>query len=247
MVIESVDDSSDDITDVEAMKRRVKEMEEEAAKIEATIAADPSSTTLPAGAAADASGKDAGAASGSNAASVVVNGPDSDLRSVYVGNVDYGTTPEELQTFFQSCGVVNRITIVCDKMTGHPKGYAYVEFVDQESVANAMLLNDSEFRSRVLKISPKRTNVPGFARGQVGSARCRNLVIAAGTITDMTVRACCVATIRWSASWCGSVPGWIRPIPGSGSTRSPPVSWVGGRFRSMRALRPANTPGQTST
>ncbi|CEP00180.1 RRM domain-containing protein [Plasmodiophora brassicae] len=166
MVIESVDDSSDDITDVEAMKRRVKEMEEEAAKIEATIAADPSSTTLPAGAASDASGKDAGAASGSNAASVVVNGPDSDLRSVYVGNVDYGTTPEELQTFFQSCGVVNRITIVCDKMTGHPKGYAYVEFVDQESVANAMLLNDSEFRSRVLKISPKRTNVPGFARGQ---------------------------------------------------------------------------------
>lgn len=70
-----------------------------------------------------------------------------DSRSVYVGNVsiesacciegshrsvfnntcffvqvDYGTAPEELQNHFQSCGTINRVTIICDKFTGHPKG-----------------------------------------------------------------------------------------------------------------------------
>jgi RNA recognition motif-containing protein len=80
------------------------------------------------------------------------SGPDVDARSVYVGNVDYSTTPEELQEFFNSCGIVNRITILCDKFTGHPKGYAYVEFKDVDSVANAMLLNDSEFKGRPLKV-----------------------------------------------------------------------------------------------
>jgi polyadenylate-binding protein 2 len=45
-----------------------------------------------------------------------------DSRSVYVGQVDYGATPEELQAHFQSCGTINRVTILCDKFTGHPKG-----------------------------------------------------------------------------------------------------------------------------
>ena len=52
-----------------------------------------------------------------------------DQRSVYVGNVDYGTAPEELQAHFNSCGTIDRITILCDKWTGKPKGYAYVMFV----------------------------------------------------------------------------------------------------------------------
>jgi len=38
--------------------------------------------------------------------------------------VDYAVTPEELQNHFKDCGVINRITILCDKYTGQPKGYA---------------------------------------------------------------------------------------------------------------------------
>jgi len=48
--------------------------------------------------------------------------------SVYVGQVDYAATPEELLAHFEACGQVERITIVCDKKTGHPKGFAYIEF-----------------------------------------------------------------------------------------------------------------------
>ena len=96
---------------------------------------------------------------------------DVDGRSVYVGNVDYGVTPEELQAHFQSCGTINRITILCDRATGQPKGFAYVEFSDKTSVANAVLLNGSMMHNRDLRVVPKRTNVPGLARGRGGPPR----------------------------------------------------------------------------
>ena len=40
----------------------------------------------------------------------------------YVGQVDYEATAEELQAHFAPCGVINRVTIICDKITGHSKG-----------------------------------------------------------------------------------------------------------------------------
>ncbi|OIW13123.1 hypothetical protein TanjilG_32104 [Lupinus angustifolius] len=84
-----------------------------------------------------------------------------DARSIYVGNVDYACTPEEVQQHFQSCGTVNRVTILTDKF-GQPKGFAYVEFVEVDAVQNAILLNESELHGRQLKVSAKRTNVPGM-------------------------------------------------------------------------------------
>ena len=42
--------------------------------------------------------------------------------SIYVGQVDYTATPEELLSHFEACGTVERVTIVCDKLTGRPKG-----------------------------------------------------------------------------------------------------------------------------
>ena len=50
---------------------------------------------------------------------------DIDARSIFVGNVDYGASPEEIQAHFQSCGSINRVTILLDKFTGHPKGYVF--------------------------------------------------------------------------------------------------------------------------
>lgn len=97
------------------MKRRVREMEEEAAKLvemQAQVEREMSQA-----------GIDIGSGGGSGGAAALANSAEVDARSIYVGNVDYGATPEELQSHFQSAGVINRITIVCDKWTGHPKGY----------------------------------------------------------------------------------------------------------------------------
>ncbi|NXG64456.1 PABP2 protein, partial [Hemiprocne comata] len=96
-----------------------------------------------------------------------------DQRSIYVGNVDYGGTAEELESHFNSCGQINRVTILCDKFSGHPKGYAYIEFKEKSSVKAAVELDESVFRGRVLKVLPKRTNMPGISTTDRGGHRGR--------------------------------------------------------------------------
>ncbi|CBQ71145.1 related to poly(a) binding protein II [Sporisorium reilianum SRZ2] len=145
---------TDEDAEIEAMKQRVAEMEAEAAKLRELQQA-------------------AGEAGGAGLHPTEEEREEVDSRSIYVGNVDYGATPEEVQQHFQSCGTINRVTILCDKFTGHPKGFAYVEFADPSLVANAMVLNESLFRGRLIKVTAKRTNMPGMAARGRGRGRGR--------------------------------------------------------------------------
>lgn len=79
-----------------------------------------------------------------------------DNKSIYVGNVDYGATAEELEAHFHGCGSINRVTILCDRYTGHPKGFAYIEFTDKDSVQTSMALDESLFRGRQIKVCLSR-------------------------------------------------------------------------------------------
>lgn len=74
----------------------------------------------------------------------------------YVGQVDYDATPDELQSHFEACGTINRVTILCDKFSGRPKGYAYIEFADKDGSENALALDNSLFKGRNLKVRSKR-------------------------------------------------------------------------------------------
>ncbi|KAF4010637.1 hypothetical protein G4228_002161 [Cervus hanglu yarkandensis] len=94
-----------------------------------------------------------------------------DHRSVYVGNVDYGGTAQELEAYFNHCGEIHRVTILCDKFSGHPKGYAYIEFATESSAQAAVELDKSIFRGRVIKVLPKRTNLPGISSTDRGGLR----------------------------------------------------------------------------
>mmetsp|Transcript_5926 Transcript_5926/g.5308 ORF Transcript_5926/g.5308 Transcript_5926/m.5308 type:complete len:205 (+) Transcript_5926:95-709(+) len=103
-----------------------------------------------------------------------------DEKSVYIGQVDYEATPDELRAHFAPCGTINRVTIMCDKFTGHPKGFAYIEFVDKESVENALKLDESVFKDRQLKVLPKRQNMPiSVLRGR-GRGRGRGFIRGRG-------------------------------------------------------------------
>ncbi|KAJ5071255.1 pabpn1 protein-related [Anaeramoeba ignava] len=87
---------------------------------------------------------------------------EADSRSIFVQNVDFSSTASELESFFESCGKINRIKILQDKITKHPKGHAYIEFADKESVEEALKLDEQEFRGRIIHVTIKRTNVPRF-------------------------------------------------------------------------------------
>ncbi|XVF15234.1 hypothetical protein REPUB_Repub09cG0133200 [Reevesia pubescens] len=75
--------------------------------------------------------------------------------------VDYACTPEEVQQHFQSCGTVNKVTILTDKH-GQPKCFACVEFLEAEAVQEELEVNESELHGHQLKVLPKRTNVHGM-------------------------------------------------------------------------------------
>lgn len=88
-----------------------------------------------------------------------------DVKSVYIGNVDYAVTSVELQQHFADCGVVERVTIMTNKATGQPKGFAYMEFATAEQAKVALTKTGTLLHERELKVSLKRTNVPAFKRG----------------------------------------------------------------------------------
>lgn len=92
---------------------------------------------------------------------------EADAKSVYVGNVDYAVTQIELQSLFSQAGEVERVTIMINKATGQPKGFAYVEFkLPAGAQAAVDTLNGYSLHERELKVNIKRTNLPGFnARG----------------------------------------------------------------------------------
>lgn len=140
------EDEDPNSKDLEDMKKRLKEIEEEAGALREMQAKVE---------------KEMGAVQDPSASATQAEKEEVDSRSIYVGNVDYACTPEEVQQLFQSCGTVNRVTILTDKF-GQPKGFAYVEFVEVEAVQNAIMLNESELHGRLLKVSAKRTNVPGM-------------------------------------------------------------------------------------
>ncbi|NP_001082057.1 polyadenylate-binding protein 2-A [Xenopus laevis] len=148
--------------ELEAIKARVREMEEEAEKLKElqNEVEKQMNMSPPPG----------------NAGPVIMSVEEkmeADARSIYVGNVDYGATAEELEAHFHGCGSVNRVTILCDKFTGHPKGFAYIEFCDKESVRTSLALDESLFRGRQIKVVPKRTNRPGISTTDRGFPRAR--------------------------------------------------------------------------
>ncbi|KAJ8717163.1 hypothetical protein PYW07_005736 [Mythimna separata] len=141
-----------EVPDLAAIKARVREMEEEAEKLKQMQTEVDKQMSM---------GSPPGLTSPLNMS--IEEKIEADNRSVYVGNVDYGATAEELEQHFHGCGSINRVTILCNKFDGHPKGFAYIEFGDKDSVQTAMAMDESLFRGRQIKVMPKRTNKPGLS------------------------------------------------------------------------------------
>uniref|UniRef100_A0A452U9D9 Cleavage stimulation factor subunit 2 n=1 Tax=Ursus maritimus TaxID=29073 RepID=A0A452U9D9_URSMA len=78
---------------------------------------------------------------------------DRSLRSVFVGNIPYEATEEQLKDIFSEVGPVVSFRLVYDRETGKPKGYGFCEHQDQETALSAMRnLNGREFSGRALRV-----------------------------------------------------------------------------------------------
>jgi RNA recognition motif-containing protein len=100
---------------------------------------------------------------------------------LYVGNLAYSVSNEDLHDLFSQVGQVNSATVVMDKFSGQSKGFGFVEMNTAEEVAAAIKqFNDSELKGRNIKVNearPRESNFAGRNRdrtGGGGASRGRN-------------------------------------------------------------------------
>jgi RNA recognition motif-containing protein len=75
-------------------------------------------------------------------------------KKIYVGNMNYDTTEDELRAAFAEYGEVASVSIITDRYTGRAKGFAFVEMSSEEEAAQAIAgLNNQELGGRLLKVN----------------------------------------------------------------------------------------------
>ncbi len=76
------------------------------------------------------------------------------MKKIFVGNLSWKTSEEQLKAFFEVCGQVLSAKIVTDKTTGRSKGFGFVEMADDEAASNAIReLNGKPLLDRPLRLS----------------------------------------------------------------------------------------------
>jgi RNA recognition motif-containing protein len=73
---------------------------------------------------------------------------------LYIGNMSQQTTEQDLRTMFTEAGTVGTVDIIMDRMTGKPKGFAFVMMGSQAEAEKAItMFNAKDLNSRTLKVN----------------------------------------------------------------------------------------------
>jgi RNA recognition motif-containing protein len=87
-------------------------------------------------------------------------------RKLYVGNLPYDTSEQDLQTLFADAGTVDSVNLMRDMATGRARGFAFVEMGSDEEAQQAIsLLNDKAFGGRNLTVNEARPKTGGAGGG----------------------------------------------------------------------------------
>ncbi len=99
-------------------------------------------------------------------------------KNIYVGNLVWDATADDLLALFQEYGAVDRAQVIMDKETGRSRGFGFVEMKDDTEAQRAIdALNNSNFRGRPLTVNEARpreersSGSGGGGRGGYGGGR----------------------------------------------------------------------------
>jgi RNA recognition motif-containing protein len=77
--------------------------------------------------------------------------------NIYVGNLSYGVSEEDLKGVFEEYGAVETVKIIKDKLTGKSKGFGFVEMPNNEEAKKAIEeLNQAELDNRTMRVNEAR-------------------------------------------------------------------------------------------
>ncbi len=85
---------------------------------------------------------------------------------LYVGNLAYAVSSDDLQQLFSQVGQVQSATVVTDKFSGQSKGFGFVEMTTAEEAANAIRqFNETELKGRNIKVNEAKPRESSFGGG----------------------------------------------------------------------------------
>jgi RNA recognition motif-containing protein len=86
-------------------------------------------------------------------------------KRIYVGNLSFQTTEDDLKDLFAQAGPVDSVRIITDRDTGRSKGFAFVEMSDGAAAKAIAQLNGKELKGRTLTVNEARPMEPRSGRG----------------------------------------------------------------------------------
>ena len=94
------------------------------------------------------------------------------MSKIYVGNCSFDVTEQQLRDIFSTYGEVNTISVITDRDTGRPRGFAFIE-MDNQAEAQAAIkgLDGTEHGGRTLKVNEARPKNDGGGSGGRGGGR----------------------------------------------------------------------------
>jgi cold-inducible RNA-binding protein len=98
------------------------------------------------------------------------------MTSIYVGNLAHEASEDDLRQAFGEFGTVSNVSIIKDRETGRPRGFAFVEMADAAQAAEAIkTLNLKEIQGRAITVNEARpkTDRPRRGGGGGGGGRYR--------------------------------------------------------------------------
>jgi len=87
------------------------------------------------------------------------------MKSIYVGNLPYSVTEDELRDLFADFGTVHEARLMMDRDTGRPRGFAFVKMEDSDADAAISALNGKDMGGRSLRINEAEDRPKGGGGG----------------------------------------------------------------------------------
>ena len=80
------------------------------------------------------------------------------LSKIYVGNLSYNTTEDQLRDYFSQFGNIEDLKLIIDFQTGRSKGFGFITFSSSEEGKNALEANGAELDGRKLNVNTAKDN-----------------------------------------------------------------------------------------
>jgi RNA recognition motif-containing protein len=81
-------------------------------------------------------------------------------KSIYVGNLPWSATEDQVRSLFSQYGTVNSVNLVSDRETGRARGFGFVEMADADAAGAIQALNGSSMDGRNLKVNEAQPRAP---------------------------------------------------------------------------------------